>query len=243
MTAIVTPAEITAHLESMTAVELRKLGATMGIKGASKGKKADLVKAIADMRIAEAEALAAAEAAKATPAPKKGKCTECGRKLKANEFGELCEADRTYGEWENTHGDEGHEALLDSTSEQIESQTDCPVCHPELDARKARKTGRSRAGMVIVAKGTEIHKSETFRAAAVALGYQVEIEYTETDELDEDGEAIIRHHAVATKAGTVVEGSWIGKAWDYANAGAGIGGKARKVRNLKEALRILAGNA
>lgn len=215
MTAIVTPAEITAHLESMTAVELRKLGATMGIKGASKGKKADLVAAIAAIRIAQAE-----EAAKAAARQ------------------EQVRTDFDYAGWENTHSDEGHELDIVQTDD-----NGCPVCHPELDARKARKTGRSRAGMVIVAKGTEIHKSETFRAAAAALGYQVEIEYTETGEVDEDGEAIIRHHAVATKAGTVVEGSWIGKAWDYANAGAGIGGKARKVRNLKEALRILAGNA
>jgi hypothetical protein len=189
MTAIVTPAEITAHLDSMTAVELRKLGAANGIKGASKGKKADLVAAIAAIRIAEAEALAAELAEQ-----------------------ELAEQDMT----------------------EVAAHKDA-VVEEEL-AKKAR---RSRMGMVIVAKGTEVHKSETFRAAAEALGWNVKIEYTETGEVDEDGEAIIRHHAVATKGGAVVEGSWIGKAWDYPNAGAGIGGKARKVRNLKEALRIL----
>jgi Rho termination factor, N-terminal domain len=188
-TSIITPAEITAHLESMTAVELRKLGAANGIKGASKGKKADLVAAIAAIRIAEAEELAAEQAEK-----------------------ELAEQDMT----------------------EVAAHKDAVV-----DEELAKAARRSRRGMVIVAKGTEVHKSETFRKAAEALGYQVEIEYTETGEVDEDDEPIIRHHAVATKGGTVVEGSWIGKAWDYANAGAGIGGKARKVRNLKEALRIL----
>jgi GMP synthase-like glutamine amidotransferase len=130
------------------------------------------------------------------------------------------------------------EAEAHAENEQLDDSMtfDAPEATDEAAAKKAR---RSRRGMVIVAKGTEVHKSETFRAAAEALGYQVEIEYTETGEVDEDDEPIIRHHAVATKGGAVVEGSWIGKAWDYANAGAGIGGKARKVRNLKEALRIL----
>jgi hypothetical protein len=192
MTVNITPAEITAHLESMTAVDLRKLGAANGIKGASKGKKADLVAAIAAIRIEEAAKVEAELAAK-------------------------------------------YQEVLDA--EKALEETTAPKSTDEEAAKKAR---RSRRGMVIVAKGTEIHKSETFRKAAEALGWSVEIEYTETGEVDEDDEPIIRHHAVATKAGAVVEGSWVGKAWDYANAGAGIGGKARKVRNLKEALRILA---
>lgn len=109
--------------------------------------------------------------------------------------------------------------------------------------RRRNAFGRSRAGMVIVAKGTEFHKSLTFKAAAEAAGWHVEIEREWTGEVDEDGEPIERYRALATRSGSMVEGSWIGKAWDYAGSGAGIGGKARKVRNLKEALRILAGQA
>lgn len=183
MTAIVTPAEITAHLESMTAVELRKLGGTMGIKGASKGKKAELVEAIAAIRIAEVEALVAAEAAKAAPV-------------------EL------------------------------------------TDEEAAKKARRSRRGMVIVAKGTEVHKSQTFKAAAEAAGWTVTIETT-ARMIEEDGEfyEIECYTATAEQKGSIVVGSWVGRAWDYEGASAGVGGKARKVRNLKEALRILAGQA
>ena len=215
-------------LNANNAIELRKAAAELGIKGANKGRKADLIAQI--MILVEAAKTEQDKVAK--PARKSSKCTDCGfRKQDKSIIGpELCEVCYGYAGWENEHADGGHEG-----------DEQCPVCHPELDLRYVRN-GRSRAGMVIVAKGTEVHKSDTFRRAAEALGWSVEIEYTEMDEADENEEPLIRHHAVATKNGVVVEGSWIGKAWDYANAGAGIGGKARKVRNLKEALRILAAN-
>ena len=187
MNAIVTPAEITAHLDSMTAVELRKLGATMGIKGASKGKKADLV---AEIRIAEAQ-----EAAKAA-------------------------------------------AALAAATAPVHSAT------AGDDSAEAKKARRSRRGMVIVAKGTEIHKSQTFAEAAKAAGWSVTIT-RDAQIIEEDGEEfeVDRYVAIATQKGSMVQASWNGKAWDYPNAFAGVGGKARKVRNLKEALRILAGQA
>lgn len=201
MNAIFTPAEITAHLDSMTAVELRKLGATMGIKGASKGKKADLVAAIAAIRIAQVEALAEQE---------------------------LAEQDMT-------------EVM--AHKEQVVAETTREL-DEELDEEAAKKARRSRRGMVIVAKGTEIHKSQTFAEAAKAAGWSVMITRT-ADVVEEDGEEfeVERYVAIASRNGSSVEASWIGKAWDYPNASAGIGGKARKVRNLKEALRILAGQA
>lgn len=172
-------------LNANTAVELRKAGAELGIKGASKGKKADLIAAIMVL-VDEAKA---AEAIKAATAPV-------------------------------------HNANAGDDSE---------------EAKKAR---RSRRGMVIVAKGTEIHKSQTFAEAAKAAGWSVMITRT-ADVVEEDGEEfeVERYVAIASRNGSSVEASWIGKAWDYPNASAGIGGKVRKVRNLKEALRILAGQA
>lgn len=198
MNASITPAEITAHLESMTAVELRKLGAANGIKGAAKGRKADLVAAIAAIRIVEVEALAAEQAEK-----------------------DLAEQDMS----------------------EFEAHKDALVAELS-DEDAAKKARRSRRGMVIVAKGTEIHKSQTFKAAAEAAGFEVEITVGAIL-VEEDGEVfeIETYDATATKAGYVVTGSWIGRAWNYAGAGAGVGGHARKVRNLKEALRILAGQA
>lgn len=187
MTAIVTPAEITAHLDSMTAVELRKLGATMGIKGASKGKKADLVSAIAAIRIAQAE-----EAAK----------VEAAVDAKVNKG-----VDATAGD----------------------------------DSETAKKARRSRRGMVIVAKGTEVHKSLTFKLAAEAIGWTVEIERL-TEVVEEDGEEfeIEKHTAVATREADSITMVWNGRAYDYPASQGFIGGKDRKIRNLKEALRVLA---
>jgi hypothetical protein len=190
-------------LNSLTAVELRKVGAQAGVKGAAKGKKADLLAALLPMQSLQIR-LAEQELARST------KDAKVEAELAAK-YQDVLDAEK---------------ALEASTA-------------PQATDEVAKAARRSRMGMVIVAKGTEVHKSETFRAAAEALGWNVKIEYMETGEVDEDDEPIIRHHAVATKGGAVVEGSWIGKAWDYANAGAGIGGKARKVRNLKEALRIL----
>jgi hypothetical protein len=234
MTAIVTAAEITAHLESMGAVELRKLGATMKIKGASKGKKADLVAAISKIRIAEMEE--AAKKAKPAAAPKRGICTDCGRK---EDFrgSELCGPCREYAEDENMHSDEGHE-VVDGKPVGENAET-CRVCRPELDTRKARREGRSRAGMVIVAKGSEVHKSLLFKRDAEAKGWTVEIS-KETYELaaDATGEGT-RHYADATRGNDSIQLAWDGRAYDYPNSSAKINGKDRKVRNLKEALRIL----
>jgi capsid portal protein len=173
-------------LNANTAVELRKAAAELGIKGASKGRKADLIVAIMDL----------VDAAKA-------------------EAEKVAETDK----------------LARGASQYDDSD----------EAKKAR---RSRRGMVIVAKGTEIHKSQTFKAAAEAAGFEVDITVG-ARMVEEDGEfyEIETYDATATKAGYVVTGSWIGRAWNYEGAGAGVGGHARKVRNLKEALRILAGLA
>jgi hypothetical protein len=239
----------------LSAVELRKFAAKAGVKGASKGKKADLIAALETIEAAQLKA--AADAAKAKPSkpkpqmekhnprvrrvPGKGDCTECGRKLGAEDFGGLCAADRAYAEWENAHSDEGHAEVLETgeavTREIADSMAGCPVCHPEMDPRKPKTARRSRAGMVIVAKGTEVHKSETFRKEAEKLGWAVTVQ----EQTYDDGDALnTRYYANAHRGADAIQIAWDGRAYDYPSSSARLAGKDRKVRNLKEALRFLA---
>lgn len=212
-------------LNANTAVELRKAGAELGIKGAAKGRKADLIAAIMVL-VNEAKA-----AAKPVETPK-GKCTDCGRK-EGFRGSQLCDECREYAEWENTHSDHGHD---DGKGEYAEQ---CPVCRPELDPRTARKTGRSRAGMVILAKGTEVHKSNLFAKEAEAKGWTVTT-MSETYELPEGttGEGT-RWFATATRGEESISLAWDGRAYDYHASSAVLAGKPRKIRNLKEALRLI----
>jgi hypothetical protein len=219
-----------------TVTSLRKIFTEQGIKGASKWNRE-----IFDSLINQAWDAANEEDANRKPiveTVKAGRCTECGRREDFRASG-LCRPCREFGEWENTHADEGHQ-----TGNQQITVSDCPVCHPELDPRTARKTGRSRVGMVIVAKGTEMHKSLIFKAAAEAVGWTVEIA-RETYELaaDAEGEGT-RFYATATKttqlgADDSISLAWDGRAYDYDASSAVLAGKGRKVRNLKEALRLL----
>jgi hypothetical protein len=234
----------------ITVTNLRKIFTEQGVKGASKWKREDFESAIIAAEFAaiseagEREAIAAIQAATAAPVkittitaqPQKGKCTECGRKEDFQLSG-LCTACREYGEWENAHSDEGHANQEFPVRDELTA--DCQVCHPELDGRKPKRVGRSRAGMVIVAKGTEIHKSKTFQAAAEAAGWTVTMQ-SETYELPEGatGEGT-RYYATATKGESHIALAWDGRAYDYQESGASFNGKSRKVRNLKEALRIL----
>lgn len=222
----------------ITVTNLRKIFTEQGIKGASKWKREDFDSAIiASWYAATAEDEArkpkAPEAPKPTT-PKKGICEDCGRKVNKKVHSTLCPPCYDYAGWENTHSDSGHEALLDSTSEQDEDQVSCPVCHPELDPRTERKTGKSRAGMVILAKGDEVHKSSLFKRMAEAKGWKVVVTEIEISE-DET-----RYVAVAEMPNFgEIHLAWNGRAYDYANSGATLNGKARKVRNLKEATRLI----
>jgi hypothetical protein len=223
----------------ITVTNLRKIFTEQGIKGASKWKREDFESTIIAAEFAAHEE--AARLARIASAPKRnadggtkrGTCTECGRKEDFRASG-LCKPCREYAEWENTHADENH------ADQQVVE--DCPVCHPELDPRKpvAKREGRSRAGMVIVAKGSEIHKSLVLKTAAEAIGWTVEIE-RETYELPEGAEGEgTRYYATATRGADSISLAWDGRAYDYPASSALIGGKSRKVRNLKEALRLLA---
>jgi hypothetical protein len=219
----------TMDLSVLTAVELRKLGSAAGIKGAAKGKKADLLIALGEIQTAQrAEKEAVAEPVKV----RKGSCNVCGQRRAARDLNGQCNPCYEEGAWKNEHQDRSHE---DGATDDA-----CWICHPELnEAKRPVRAGRSRAGMVIVAKGTEVHKSETFRVAAVAAGWKVTIQ-TETYELEDDatGEGT-RHYAYAVKGNDGIALAWDGKAYDYPASSAKLAGKDRKVRNLKEALRLL----
>lgn len=236
-------------LTAITAVEARKLGAAIGIKGASKGKKADLLQSLTKEKAAQLEdklAREAREAAEAAPVavteePKKGMCNVCGKRRAVKSTNGQCGQCFEEGGWENTHNDGGHEGLdlANLTKEQAEEVHGCWICYPELNRAQVFRTGRSRAGMVIVAKGTEIHKSQTFRKAAEAAGWTVIIQ-TETYELGDDAEGEgTRHYATARKGTESMSLAWDGRAYDYPSSSAVLNGKDRKVRNLKEALRLL----
>jgi hypothetical protein len=229
----------------MNVTDLRKAFTAQGIKGFSSANRAAFNAAIAAAEV-EAYAEDAARTPKPAKAPKrnadgtlKGKCTEgCGRRITKDVIGpEMCTECLAYAEWENAHSDQNHEALMDSTDEAEETK-DCPVCRPELDPRNVAPKSRSRAGMVIIAKGTEIHKSETFRVAAEASGWTVTT-LEQAYETDGDEEPATRHYATATKGDESISLAWEGRAYDYHASSAVLKGKARKVRNLKEALRLI----
>jgi ribosomal protein S14 len=224
-------------------VALRKFARELGLKGLSSANKATLlplvtaeVERINAEREAELAEIELESNPNTKPVRQSRKCTECGR---PEDFigSQLCQADREYAESENAHSDENHEST--EAPEGGDFRDQCWICHPELDERKPRGEGRSRAGMVIVAKGTEIHKSLTFKKAAEAIGWTVEIE-RETYELPESAEGEgTRYFATAVKGEQSISLAWDGRAYDYAASSAVLNGKGRKVRNLKEALRLL----
>jgi hypothetical protein len=217
----------------ITVTELRKTFTSQGIKGAGKWKREDFTSTII---AAEFAAYAEAETRKPVAEPKKGTCEDCGRKVGKSGHPTLCTPCWDYAGWENTHSDAGHATFIESgeavTRDLAVEIAECPVCHPELDPRKpvAKREGRSRAGMVIVAKGSEIHKSQVFRAAAEAAGWTVTVLGD-----DETG----RYYADAHRGAEAIQLAWEGRAYDYSASSARINGKDRKVRNLKEALRLL----
>jgi hypothetical protein len=242
----------------MNVTDLRKAFSAQGIKGFSSANRAAFNAAIEAAEI-EAYTEDAARAPKpvvaVTVAPKsKNLCIVCGERrgmsaAKRNEmgigrdFGNQCFPCYEEAGWENAHSDSNHAAILEvpdalRTQEDLSEINGCWICFPELNqAKRPARSGRSRAGMVIVAKGTELHKSETFRLAAEAAGWSVNVlGYVN---LAEDGEEQERYVATATKGGDTIELAWNGRAYDYASSSMTKARKARKVRNLKEALRLI----
>jgi hypothetical protein len=244
--------------QNLTAVELRKFAAKAGVKGASKGKKADLIAALEVIEAAQLKAAVDAKAAaeaKPVEAPKVAKnlCPICGLRKKysgaangevAPRLSDMCNPCYAEGGWENSHSDSNHDAILetpvaDRTPEQLAEIEGCWICFPDLNLAKFTVRGaRSRAGMVILAKGTEYHKSATFKAHAEAAGWTVTVA-EERYEVEDDEEGMTRYFATATKGEHSISLAWDGRAYDYHASSARLAGKDRKVRNLKEATRLL----
>jgi hypothetical protein len=230
--------DITAlNLDETGTVALRKLARELGLKGMSSAKGADLRDAIRPIQAAQiAEAAEAAAKVAAAPVAKKGSCDVCGIRRADRKLNGQCEPCWEEGGWENTHSDSNHEGLKDSMSgPELDAEIDgCWICFPELNrAKRPARAGVVRIGQVIVAKGTEVHKSQIFKTAAEATGWTVSIQ-TETYE---DGNT--RTYATATKGTDSISLAWEDRSYDYPNSSAILDGKSRKIRNLKEALRVL----
>ena len=218
--------------DAATAVEIRKLAAEYGIKGASRGKKADLTAALAPF-VAEQR-----KAKEAKPA-KKAK-TEKAPKVRKIRFSQ----DELAME-ENGHSDQGHEAIAATpvgeypagwngkgTAEDLayvaeirEAMETCPVCHPEIVINSAH-SGSSRAGMVINVplRADGRTKAETVAARLDAVKIPAKIRR-------------FKGHEILTAE---IDGTELKLEWDaqgrYIYALSRFG--TRKVRNVSEALRL-----
>jgi len=248
-------------LSSSTTVALRKLARELGIKGMSSARGGDLRTAIKQARTAEQQRLdaeqAEQDAVKAELAPAKPKstpkmCNVCGKRRpytggagteKAPHGSGMCNYCAEEGGWENTHSDANHEAILaevedkgsaDELSEKDRAEyeqfmADCWICHPEKNlATRERNsaTGVNRQGQVVVAKGDKV---KVFKEAAEAAGYQVAHDDTSYG-----------YDTLTASNGTkVIEIVWFNGAYLYGPSFIEQGDKRRKVRNLKEALRLI----
>lgn len=225
--------------DSATAVEIRKLAAEYGVKGASRGKKADLIAALAPF-VAE-QRKAKEEAAKPAKKAKKAK-TEKAPKIRKFRFSQ----DDLAME-ENGHSDNSHETLADPNADldiknggwTFRSQADadkwfaatreemetCPICHPEIVINSAH-SGSSRAGMVINVplRADGRTKAETVAARLDAVKVPAKIRRFK-------GEEILTAE---------IDGTELKLVWDaqgrYVYGASKFG--TRKVRNVSEALRL-----
>lgn len=222
------------EIENLGAVALRKFAAELGVKGASRGKKSDLLGAIVPMweaarKEAEAKKESAKKAAKPAKAPKV-------RKIRFTQ-------DELAGE-ENSHSDNAHDSLagtdrIDLEGWNFKSQADldewvaeerktmerCPICHPEIVANSAH-SGSSRAGMVINVplRADGRTKAETVAARLDAVKVPAKIRRFK-------GEEILTAE---------IDGTELKLVWDaqgrYVYGASKFG--TRKVRNVSEALRL-----
>jgi hypothetical protein len=132
-----------SDLTTMTTVELRKLGASLKIPKASRGRKAELLESIAAV-------LSVSEnSTKNKGRPAKARCVDCGTRPITKESPEhqLCEPCLTKAGWENAHSDNDHETT---------PEDGCWVCDPTLDRSSAdyvAKRGTPRAGMQMLVPG------------------------------------------------------------------------------------------
>lgn len=124
-------------------------------------------------------------------------------------------------------------AILGSLSEFVQESKECWICRPELNKAKAeyaaREAGTSRKGQVIHAKGSVGDKVAVVTTAIEAKGLTATVKTS-------------KGHTVLTAefAGSVLRIEWDAKGrYQY---GPSVFGK-NKIRNVSEALRVIAAKA
>lgn len=244
-------------LENLKTVELRKLAGQMGIKGMSSARKEQIIPVItAKVEADYTEALAEfATRTAATAKPKGNRCSICGiRPVGGKGTGDrehaktmgYCTPCLTEAEMDNAHSDYAHEeranaeegtASYPTDAERAEMDT-CWVCHPELNEANAEYV----APKGVARKGQKLH---------VSLRASGETKANETiAQLPEGANATVSVAKSGTTVLTVVVSSGdvtkvLTLVWDAAgrysypqSTVSTKGGKASKVRNVSEALRI-----
>jgi hypothetical protein len=183
---------VTAELATLTAVELRKLAAKHGIKGAAKGRKADLIPAIVAKIQEELPALPTEEVAQENKRRATAKkCEVCGKaKIDRKTQGAdstMCRDCFDAAGLENEHADGAHDDA---------PAYGCPDC-PTDDAPVT--------DVIVLAHP----KASKFANAAVAAGWAV----TVTGHGSEDGKPSFT--VEATKDGQRIELEWTAGKYNY----------------------------
>lgn len=242
-----------AEIKAMSSTVLRGYAREIGVKRSATDTKTDLLAKVLGRveEVAAAEKALTEKARETVPAlakrdrtgrtlPPKGPklCSICNKRPVGSGQGTdprhakvmgYCAPCLEEAEWENTHSDEGHEAI--NAGRDIApgvEMTGCWICHPELNAASddyVAPTRRSKVGMEILAKGTYHHKSELVKKAIEKAGGEV-IKSTHKGD---------KTQLLATFNGIEIVAGWTGDAFNYALAS----WDGKKYRNVKELVRLL----
>jgi hypothetical protein len=215
----------------------------------------------AQRKAAEAKKAAARQEIKAHRArQRKGICFECGeRKIDKKTAGRdstLCRLCWDYAGDENQHNDDGHEAITEPTPELAAEIERCPVCHPELDPRKASGTPEvdpkiaKKVDKQIREIGDALAKDDIAYAKATAvINHRLARRFADTARaagFDVAAALVGPNHlqlqVEAKKDDVSIALSWDGRNYIYAESRyvAKAGARAIKVRNVSAALKIIA---
>lgn len=201
--------------------------------------------------------------------PAKNRCTACGTRGIGTGPGEedkatlkslgLCNPCATEGSWSNAHSDHSHEgfesltvrgssfrtkAALDAYKAEIRQETErCWICHPELDRSRAEyvaKDGTSREGMIVHARGGIAGKVDCLKTAGEAAGGEVKVTEQATGKGKE--RAVIATKLVwRSPVGVELTVVWDARGrFQYGPSVVTTGEQPRKIRNVSEALRVIA---
>lgn len=236
-----------AEIDALSSTALREYAKEIGVKRAANDTKFTLMgkvlKKVAELELEAAEAAKIAKAAavaKGVKAAKAKLCTipDCTRKQSTTVIGpEMCDLHLEEGGWENEHQDQQHDEVAEEIARggeltpEWESETKgCWICHPELNPLLAEETPaeanpRSKAGMVVLAKGTYIHKSDLVCKEIIEAGGEI----VKLSTKDDKTQLLAKWNGVEIVAG------WTGDAFNYALAS----WDGKKYRNVKELVRLL----